>query len=121
MAHCPNCEVELEEDVLVCPLCEQSVTAEPLSKDVESLKSPRPYGGTRMSQPAKKETWEIVTVIMISAIVATCLLNWILEKRISWSEYPVAICLTIFSYFSIFAFWRRKTMLQIIASFIIAS
>ena len=74
-----------------------------------------------MSAPQKKFTWEIVSLILLSAIVATFVINYIINKEISWSEYPVAISLVIFSYLSLFAFWRQRTILQMIAGFFLAA
>jgi hypothetical protein len=117
MIICKNCEVELEDDMLTCPLCRQPVGTESLQS---SFQGPIFYS-KRMSAPQKKFTWEIVSLILLSAIVATFIVNFIIDRRITWAEYPVSISLIIFSYLSLFAFWRQQTVLQLLAGFILSS
>jgi hypothetical protein len=68
-----------------------------------------------------KFTWEIVSLILLSAIIATFIINFIINKSITWSEYPVAISLIIFSYISLFAFWRQRTTIQMMVGFGLSS
>jgi hypothetical protein len=118
---CKNCGVELEAEMPVCPLCQEPVTGQGSAQP--AIKVPQPFLQHHpiMSQPQKKFTWEIISLILLSCIITTFLINYIINKKISWSEYPVAISLTIFSYVSIFAFWRRQTIPQLAASFILSS
>jgi hypothetical protein len=84
-------------------------------------RQPSPFSGRGMSQPQKKFTWEIVSLILISGIMTTIIIDYIINKGITWSEYPAAISLIIFFYVSIFAFWQQKTIIQMAAGFIVAS
>lgn len=105
MQYCPLCELRIEGDV---------PAAVPLTKrDVSN--------GRNMTQPQRKATWEIVSIIILLVIMATSLLNFILNKGISWAEYPMAACLVIFSYVSVFAFLHKKREVQIFYVFIMAS
>ncbi|WP_224994775.1 DUF6320 domain-containing protein [Cesiribacter sp. SM1] len=74
-----------------------------------------------MSRPQRKAVWELVSIILILLITATSLINYIINKAISWSEYPVVVCLVIFSYVSSFAFLNRKREVQLLCSFVTAS
>ncbi|HET9747538.1 MAG TPA: DUF6320 domain-containing protein [Chitinophagaceae bacterium] len=119
MIICKNCGVELEEDMLTCPLCGEPVSADgknPLPGSHHYVRQSR-----GMSHPQKKFTWEIVSLILLSGIMATLIIDYILNKQIKWSEYPVAIALTIFSYVSLFAFWRQRTIIQMVAGLILSS
>lgn len=75
----------------------------------------------KMTGRQKTFVWEIVSIVLLSAIIATLLVNFIINKRITWAEYPVAVCLTVFSYVSLFAFWARKTLVQLAGGFITSS
>lgn len=115
---CKNCGVELEEDMKACPLCGQDIHAEKITEPVyqQQLKYNK-----RMTAPQRKFTWEIVSLVLLSAMVVTFIINYILDKRITWSEYPVAISLIIFTYLSLFAFWRQRAVVQMILGFVLAS
>jgi hypothetical protein len=74
-----------------------------------------------MSRPQKKFTWEIVSIILLSAAVTTFIVNFIINHQITWSEYPIAIDLTIFCYVSLFAFCNWSTLLQMTGGLILSS
>lgn len=127
MIICNNCGVELEPDMEVCPLCETPVNQEvPVegagALQKRSAQKKTTYFETRnMSSPQRKAVWELVSIILILLIVATSLINYIINQEISWSEYPVAVCLIIFSYVSSFAFLNRKREIQLLCAFVSAS
>lgn len=130
MIICKNCGVELEPDMEYCPLCEEPVKdgfkvklKEEKEKDTEKpgwTKQTSPYKKI-MSHPQRKATWELVFFILILISIITSLLNYILNKEISWSQYPVAVCMIIFSYISFFAFLHTRTEIQFFFGFISAS
>lgn len=123
--YCKICGVELEDDMLHCPLCGYPVNNAGEAGDLTRVavtRSSYATGGTNtMSQPDKKRVWEIISITLLAATVATFLIDFILNKRITWSEYPVAICLIIFSYISLLAFVRRSLLFEIAGGFIISS
>lgn len=123
MIICKNCGVELEADMVACPLC-----GEPAGKGETANKSgvSRPdsipaYEKGKMSRPQKRFTWEIISVTLLSGGVATIAINLIIDKHITWSEYTSAVCLTIFSYVSVFAFLDQRVITKIVAGFILSS
>ncbi|HET6766526.1 MAG TPA: DUF6320 domain-containing protein, partial [Chitinophagaceae bacterium] len=119
MIICKNCGVELEKEMMNCPLCGEPVTGDgntTLTKSHQTIQYRK-----AMSRPQKKFTWEIVSLILLSGIIATLVIDYILNKQIKWSEYPVAIALTIFSYVSLFAFWRQRTIIQMAGGLILSS
>lgn len=121
MVICKKCGVELEADMQHCPLCGEPVAGN------GNMQVPLPYKQQvfqqhrKMSLPQKKFTWEIVSIILLSGMIATFIIDFIINKKITWSEYPIAISLTIFSYISLFSFWNQKTILQITGSLILSS
>jgi hypothetical protein len=119
MIICKNCGVELENEMTNCPLCGEPVPGDGNTTLIPSH-HPIQYSAT-MSRPQKKLTWEIVSLILLSGIIATLIIDYILNKQIKWSEYPVAIALTIFSYVSLFAFWRQRTIIQMAGGLILSS
>ena len=124
MVICKNCGVELEPDMQVCPLCEEPVSVgleKETEKPVEITNLKKPFDTRAMSRPQKKATWELVSIILVMSIIVTTLIDYIISKKITWSEYPVAICLIVFSYISVFAFVDKRRKYQLIWAFVIAS
>lgn len=119
MIICKNCGVELEKDMMNCPLCGEPVTGDGKTTLTTSHHPIQHHAS--MSRPQKKFTWEIVSLILFSGIIATLVIDYILNKQIKWSEYPVAIALTIFSYVSLFVFWHRRTIIQMAGGLILSS
>lgn len=121
MIVCRKCRVELEDDMLYCPLCGTAVTSNG-SPQLSDLAQQQlfPYR-QQMNQPQKKFVWEIVSIILFSGIIATLLIDFITSEAITWSEYPVAVSLVIFSYVSLFAFWCPRAMIQMGAGFTLSS
>jgi hypothetical protein len=118
---CKNCGVELEPTMTVCPLCREAIGNKECVTTADSDKKNRFIYGKKMSPPEKKFTWEIVSLILLSAIAATLVIDCIINKTITWSEYPVAISLTVFSYLSLFTFWPQHTTLQLAGGLIVST
>lgn len=124
MIICKNCGVELEPDMNICPLCEEPVNNGFNDKVIDvtdDIKRQINSGEKTMTQIQRKATWELVFFSLIMIIVITSLINFILNKEISWSQYPVAVCMIIFSYMSFFAFFHTRTEIQFLFGFISAS
>jgi hypothetical protein len=118
---CKNCGVELEDDMQVCPLCEQ-----PVGGSTTPGKAPVSYGDQtfeyqKMSKPQKKFTWEIVSLILLSTAVAAFVIDFIMNRRITWSELPISICMGVFCYVSLFAFWDQTTIIEMAGGFVLSS
>ncbi len=121
MIICKNCGVELDADMFSCPLCGTPVADNiNVQMPVPSLSPAFQYGST-MTRPQKKFTWEIISLILLSGTIATFVIDYIINKAITWSEYPVSVSLTIFSYISLFAFWPQRTITQMAGGFILSS
>lgn len=119
--YCKNCGIELEDAMLTCPLCGEAVGDNTPAKPTPGYGKQVFAGYTKMSKPQKKLTWEIVSLILLSAAIATFVVDFILNRRITWSEYPVAICLAIFCYISLFAFWDRSVIIEMGGGLLLSS
>lgn len=118
---CKNCGIELEDDMAVCPLCREPVGNESPTRSHVAYGKQNFPSYKEMSKPQKKLTWEIPSLILFSAAVAAFIVNFIITRHITWSEYPVAICLTIFCYVSLFAFWNKAMLIEMGGGFILSS
>ncbi|MDR6568112.1 hypothetical protein MRBLMN1_003806 [Chitinophaga ginsengisegetis] len=113
MKYCNNCGVILEDDMQICPLCGYEAGTNSASPE-PAVTQP----AATLTRQQKKLVWEIVSLVLISSIIAALLINLIVNKTISWSEYPVAVCLTIFCYVSFFAFWSGSSAARMLGGFI---
>lgn len=126
MINCKHCGVELEPDMDVCPLCKQPVspnksTDKPGKKYEPQQKGTTDFETRVMSKNQRKSVWELVSIILVLLVLTTSVINLIISKDISWSEYPVAVCLIIFSYVSSFSFINKKREIQLVMAFVFAS
>ena len=123
--YCQSCGVELEDDMQLCPLCGQPAVGDRSDNKVQDISTMKwrdsSFVPKQMSQPQKKLTWEIVSLILLSGAIATFGVDFIINARITWSEYPAAICLAIFCYVSLFAFSRQTLSIKVAGGLLLSS
>jgi len=111
MILCNECGVELEGGMTHCPLCGTPVGSNaPSVSDMQQVKMTA--GGKHF---LRQILWQVASIFLLSGIVATLAINLSVDGRITWSVYPVTICLIIFSYAAVLALWRTKVVVQLIA------
>jgi len=101
MSYCTNCGVELDEDLLSCPLC--GFVAGEKDKSENNIKSE--HFPSDIILLYKKETrrhiWELSGIITLSGIAVCTIVNFVIGKRLTWSLYADTsimatwICLTL--------------------------
>ena len=121
MRICENCGVELDDNMDVCPLCNGVIQVNPPGRVTVIAYKQKTKFGQRMEPKKKKVIWEIISVILLSGSTSTIVIDFILNKSITWSDYPVAFSLSMFAYVSFFAFWPQRTFIRMIASFVLSS
>lgn len=122
MAYCKVCGVELESDMQACPLCGQPVSSGPGDdKPVPERVEQPPISIRKMDRPQKKLVWEIISIILVSSIAVSLLTDFIITGRITWSQYPVAVCLTAFTYVSLFALWNQRFIVELACACVASS
>jgi hypothetical protein len=101
MSYCTNCGVELDNDLVSCPLCGFTIGQETVSKTNERSE----YYPSDIILLHKKETrrhiWELSGIISFSGIVVCTIVDLVIHKSLSWSLYAgtaimaLWICLTL--------------------------
>jgi hypothetical protein len=119
MKICKECGVELDGDMEVCPLCETPVVSG-MRKHI-TLPVTREETQDRKKNVLQQILWQITAVLLLSAIVATLIINVSIHGRITWSIYPISICLMVFSYASLIALWRTRIFFQLLGGWIISA
>ena len=116
MKICKECGVELEIEMMSCPLCDT-----PAGSEAPSI-------GKQQAQPVsnnkhflKQILWQVTSLVLLFGIVATIVINLSVRHTITWSIYPVTVCLIIFSYASLLARWHTRVIFQLLAGWVLSS
>jgi Family of unknown function (DUF6320)/zinc-ribbon domain len=101
MSYCTNCGVELDEDMIFCPLCGSVLGKAVITETIE----PSELYPSDIILIHKKETrrhlWELSGIISFSGIVVCTIVDLVIHKKLSWSLFADTsilatwICLTL--------------------------
>lgn len=117
MIVCKACGVELESSMTHCPLCGTQVGSNaPSVPDKQKVKMT-----ARGRYFLKQILWQVVSIFLLSGIVATVAINLSVNGRMTWSVYPVTICLIIFSYAAVMALWPTRVAVQLLAGWLLST
>ena len=117
MGICKECGVELEIDMATCPLCDTPVGSE--APSVAKKQELAPTGNNKHF--LKQVLWQVTSLLLLFGIVATIVIDLSIHYTITWSIYPVTVCLIIFSYASLMALWHTKLIFQLLAGWFLSA
>jgi hypothetical protein len=84
---CTHCGVELDTDVINCPLCGvTNVNGEVSDKKVQSVHYPSDVLVLHRKE-ARKHLWELTGIIAFSGITVCTIVDLVIGKKLSWSLY----------------------------------
>lgn len=121
MTTCKACGVELEDDMESCPLCNTPVTNRGGAlSDIRAV--------TTQLEPDEEKKhlmqrilWQITVVLLLSGVTATLIINLSIVGRVTWSIYPISICLMILAYASLMALWKTKFIFKLLGGWFISA
>jgi len=121
MILCKECGVELDDQMQICPLCGSFVlndgpTDPILKKDNESN-----IPDVRKKHLLSKVLLQIASILLLSGIASTLIINFAIEGKITWCVYPMTVCLIILSYVALISFWRTRIIYQVLGGWILAA
>lgn len=117
MRLCNECGVELEDRMSICPLC-----GTPVGGSAPRLPGrPKAKMDARSKHFLRQILWQVVSILLLSAIVATITINLSVHGMITWSVYPVTVCLIILSYAAVMALWHARLAIQLIAGWLLST
>lgn len=119
MTVCRRCGVQLDDGMAVCPLCGTPAAGPWGHADIVRPAKRKPK--TRKKNLLRQILWQITAVLLLSGIVATLAINLAIQGVVSWSVYPVFICLTVLVYASLLALWRTKLAFQLLAGWLVSA
>lgn len=119
MIVCKQCGVELDSGMQACPLCKTPVID---GQKIQDNSANKTFAEQKVKpQLLKHILWQIVCVLLLSGILATLIINLSIVGHVTWSMYPVIICLIVLSYASLIALWNTKVVIQIAAGWMASS
>ena len=116
MKICTQCRVELEIDMKSCPLCKTPAGSEGPSMIKEQME---PVSDTK--HVVKHLLWQVTSLFLVSGIVATLTIDLSMHHAVTWSIYPVTVCLIVFSYASVMALWHTKVIFQLLIGWLLST
>jgi len=123
MDYCKNCGVALDENMENCPLCGQNIHEESLSSETISDKTTEnkevyPQFDRLTKNQRLKFIWELSGIILLSVIIITFFIDFIINKGITWSKYSISTSLVLLVNTTLFTFLRKQKFLFLIFSFL---
>lgn len=100
----------------VCPLCKI-----PVADGENSTQIQYPQHSAydeRKPKLLKRIFLQIACVLLLSGILATLIINLAMVGRVTWSMYPVTICLIVLSYVFSLGLWTAKPLARIVTGWL---
>lgn len=117
---CKACGVELEQEMQVCPLCDTPAnaavakTATNERKEFNAIADKKRYSLNRI-------LLQIVAILLLSGIAATLIINLAIQGRVTWSVYPIFICLILLFYALLFSLWHTRPSFQLLGGWALSA
>jgi hypothetical protein len=127
MNSCNYCGVELDVEMNYCPLCghKSNTPAIPDRKTIRKESSEtinEPYGFNELTQQQKRKLfWELSTLILVSIVVVTFILDLLINKQITWSKYTITVGLVLLINISMIVFMQKHVFLLLSGCFVSTS
>lgn len=109
---CPNCGVELDRGIEICPLCGNQKNK--YSEKPDGNRAYYPSDILKLnSQQRAKIGWELSGIIAASGMLVSIIVDLFIDKGLNWSLYSVTILTGIWLYITLFIFFRRRYLILI--------
>jgi len=109
MALCENCGVDLDEGLLICPLCGKNQVN---NNDEEPPSFNYPSEILRLQKKEnRKYLWELSGIITFSGIAVCTIVDLLINKRLNWSLLSDVSVLAAWVILTLFLFAYKRTLL----------
>ena len=113
MAICETCGVEVDDSAVKCPLCDGQLKGgggrnEPGNVQLmpEFAEEIRPLSTIQRA----RLVWEISSLMFLSAVVVVVFFDFIINRRLSWSVYPIIVTGSAWILSSLISFFHRRPL-----------
>ena len=88
MPICNQCGVQLDDQVLTCPLCGAGLGS--ITREIESKPLPQPSAANSDLAHARRVTWEVVSLSLATAAAVVFAADFAFNRATTWSAIPLA-------------------------------
>lgn len=128
MNSCNNCGVELDVEMNYCPLCGQKSNTPVISNQKDTIRRNQKENGNEVYDfdeltqfQKQKLIWELITIVLVSGVVVSFIIDLFVNKQITWSKYPITIGLVLLINISLIVFMQKKIFLLMAGCFVSTS
>lgn len=107
MRICKNCGVELDDNMEICPLCNEGEISDSSKKTIIYPSDAVDFA----KKDSRKYAWELSGVVTFSGVIISLMIDFLFGKGMNWSLYSVTALLYVWSSISLFFFALRKPFL----------
>lgn len=111
MAYCSRCGVEVEARAETCPLCEA-----PVQRLDEPVSEARRYPEVTaiLGRQVRYLVWVVATAVLLSAALTLVTLDVVLNRRLSWSLYPLTGVGVLWLFITVVVLFARRPIAVIV-------
>ncbi len=110
MPICNHCGVEIESNYTQCPLCQRSTESKDLGETIPTSGYNPGYSPLSIREKSRL-FWELTTILHVSALIVTLLIDIIANKRPTWSLFAITCITASLIYITLLIFTTRKLWL----------
>lgn len=129
MKTCNYCGVELDVEMNYCPLCGHKCNVpvevnekERIPRKVQEGVASDAYDFDELTKPQKQKlVWEISSIVLLSGMVVTAVIDVLFRGSITWSRYSMAAGLFLFASVSLLVFVSKRPFWMAVGFFVSTS
>jgi|SaaInl7_200m_RNA_FD_contig_21_1252271_length_959_multi_5_in_0_out_0_2 hypothetical protein len=123
MVVCDRCGVEVDESASLCPLCGSGLegTAPETLADQANRQILSEFADEIKPLSTKQRarlTWEISTAMLFSAVAVVLFVDFLANRRITWSVYPIIVTGSVWVLAGLVSFLYKHPVLVFFGSFL---
>jgi hypothetical protein len=112
MIYCTNCGVELDKDMITCPLCGISYGIQDSTEITDSGNYTSDIIQIHKKE-LRRQIWELAGIIAFSAIAVCSIVDLVINRTLSWSRFTDTSVLTSWIFFTLILLAFKKYYLII--------
>ncbi len=128
MIQCPKCGVKLEENANFCSLCGEPLPLQN-KENLAYINARKKEQEDKLLTDYQKLTgaqkrrifWKITGMVLLSGILITLIIDFLINNAITWSRYPGTVSLILYFNITLIVFLYKRKLLWLTFSFLSTS
>lgn len=104
----------------LCPLCDTPVLNDGSKHFILKQGRERDKPDIKQKYLLSQILWQITAILLLSGIAATLIINLAIQGKVTWSVYPISVCLMILSYVALISLWHAQMVFQLVGGWILS-